>query len=149
METLRILSLWLHLLAVVVWVGGAVGWMMILVTVERSIAESPWMENFGRRVLTLGWEALGVIVITGLFNLLPRVQSGAFFEPAYRTPLLIKLGLVGAMIGIQLWQHARIVPHLGETGSWGQTRTYSVIATVLFGLLAAGVIWIGISLRFQ
>lgn len=153
--TLRSLGLWLHLLAIVVWVGGMVGWMLVLLTAGTtggSDAEPPWIETLGRRIFTLGWEALLVLVLTGIFNLLPRVQSGRLLEPTYYTPLLIKLTLVAGMIGLQLWQHQWLMPRLGKgadrTERLHAARKYSVIASGIFVVLAAGALWIGVQLRF-
>lgn len=153
--TLRVLGLWLHLLAVVVWVGGMVGWVFVLLT-ERpwdgSDEETAWLERLGRRVCTVGWEALFVIVLTGIFNLLPRGQSGRLFDAAYLIPLLIKLSLVGGMIGLQLWQHGWLVPRLGdasgESGAISRTRQLMLGASGGLVALAAGALWIGLSLRF-
>lgn len=151
--TFRVLGLWLHLLAVVVWAGAMLGWMLVLlseVPAEKGGAE--WLEGFGRRVCTVGWEALFVILLTGIFNLLPRVQSGRLFDSAYTTPLLIKLSLVGGMTGLQLWQHGWVVPELGveaeNSPEWKSARHSAITATTLFLVLAAGALWIGVSLRY-
>lgn len=153
--TLAVLGLWLHLLAVVVWVGSMVGWIFVLLTKtpwDGSEGGSPWLERLGRRVCTVGWEALFVIVLTGIFNLLPRVQSGRLFDAAYLTPLLIKLSLVGGMIGLQLWQHGWLVPRLGnasgELGAISRIRQLMLGASGGLVALAAGALWIGLSLRF-
>lgn len=153
--TLRVLGLWLHLLAVVVWVGGKVGWMLVLFTEKVWNGEkggAAWLERLGRRICTVGWEALFVIVLTGIFNLLPRGQSGRLFDSAYLTPLLIKLSLVGGMVGLQLWQHGWLVPTLGNassgSGAVRETRQLMLVASGGLVALAAGALWIGLSLRF-
>lgn len=153
--TLRVLGLWLHLLAVVVWVGATVGWMLVLL-IERpwdgADEEAAWLERLGRRVCTVGWEALFVIVLTGIFNLLPRGQSGRLLDSAYLIPLLIKQSLVGGMVGLQLWQHGWLLPKLGnasaESGAVHESRQLMVGASGGLVALAAGAIWIGLSLRF-
>lgn len=149
----RVFVLWLHLLAVVVWVGGAFFWGLVLLTGrEKTRTEAPWIERLGRRFYTVGWEALGVLVLTGLFNLIGRVQTGVFFQSAYLTPLLIKLALVAGMAGVQGWQHFGLLPRVtsaatGDT-SLPRWRRRMLIASGLFLGLAAGVIWMGVRLRY-
>lgn len=152
--TFRVLGLWLHLLAVVAWAGGMLGWGLVLTTIHSSDGtggESSWLEVLGRRVCVLGWEALFVILLTGIFNLLPRVESGLLFEPSYRNPLLIKLGLVGAMAGLQLWQHGWLVPRLGtedrDRDDWGRLRRSLLTAASGVVVLAAVALWMGVRLR--
>lgn len=151
--TLRVLGLWLHLVAVVLWIGATVGWMLVLLTGKPSNGAQPgWLEHLGRRVCTVGWEAVFVIILTGIFNLLPRVESGRFFESAYLSPLLMKLILVGGMIGLHLWQHKWLVPKLGSESMGSidrrRARYSSLVAAVVFLVMAAGVLWLGVSLRY-
>lgn len=152
--TFRILGLWLHLLAIVAWAGGMLGWGFVLATVEfpdGADGGSSWLEVLGRRVCVLGWEALFVLLLTGIFNLLPRVESGLLFEPSYRNPLLIKLGLVGAMAGLQLWQHGWLVPRLGtearDRDEWSRLRRSILTAAGGIVVLAAVALWMGVRLR--
>lgn len=151
--TFRVLGLWLHLLAVVVWMGATLGWILVLLS-GRSLdgGGELWLEQFGRRVCTVGWEALFVIVLSGIFNLLPRVESGRFFESAYLTPLLMKLSLVGGMVGLQLWQHGWLVPKLGSenrgSDALRKARDTALVGAIVFVGIAAGVLWLGVSLRY-
>lgn len=155
MISLRILGLWLHLLAIVVWVGTTIGWAIVLVTEASSgkdVEVKPWVERLGRRVYTIGWEAVVVVVLTGLFNLLPRVDSGRLFETGYVSSFLVKLSLVVGMVGIQFWQHMWLVPALSWTGddeSPEKTRRRLLFGSAIFALLAAGALWFGLRLRFS
>ena len=148
----RVVVLWLHLLAVVVWVGGAFFWALILYLQRgrgQSRELSGWVETIGRRVYTIGWEALGVIVITGIFNLIDRARTGVLFQADYLTPLLVKMGLVVSMVGIQLWQHVGILRRPATTVAGdGTTRRHVLIAMGAFLVLAAGAMWMAVQMRY-
>lgn len=154
MLSLRILGIWLHLSAIVVWIGVTIGWILVLVTDTPSVPTGPEersIARLGRRVYTIGWEALFVVVLTGLFNLLPRVDSGRLFEPSYFFLLLVKVSFVVGMVGIQFWQHLWLVPNLrGEGGKrrFRRSRRDVLIGSAVFILLAAGALWCGVRLRF-
>ena len=155
MSTLRVLGLWLHLLAVVVWVGSTVGWILVLLSEgasEESADRHRRTEILGRRIYTVGWEAIFVIVLTGIFNLLPRVESGRLIDPDYYTPLIVKLSLLLGMIALQAWQHGWLVSSLGaeeaNEGSRSRARRGMLVASCLLVALGAGALWVGVSLRF-
>lgn len=151
---LREVVLWLHLLAVVGWVGGAFFWTLVLVTWEpppNPDDEDPWVETLGRRVYTVGWEALGLIVLTGLFNLVLRVRTGGFFQADYQRTLGIKLVLVAGMILVQLWQHFGLLPRLARARSngdaWEKERRSLLVTSGIVLVLAAGALWFGVQLH--
>lgn len=148
-------SLWLHLLAVVVWVGGAFFWTLVLFvqkTPPTPAGNGSRLAALARRVFVLGWEALGVLVLTGLLNLTLRVRTGDFFEPEFQRALGIKLVLVAGMALIQLWQHVRLLPRLdatgAETSSWGRCRRRFLATSTTVLALAAGALWFGIQLHY-
>lgn len=152
--TLREVALWVHLLAVVVWVGGAFFWTVVLFaqkTPPTPAGNDSWLAALGHRVFVLGWEALGVLVLTGLLNLTLRVRTGGFFEPGFQRALGIKLALIAGMALIQLWQHARLLPRLevagAEPSSWPGWRGRFLLSSATVLALAAGALWFGIQLH--
>lgn len=151
--TFRVFGLWLHLSAVVVWVGAILGWLLVLLPYaggRASEALPQTLETLGRRVYTVGWEALFVVVLTGIFNLLPQARSGRLLESDYLTPLMIKLGLVGGMVGLQVWQHGWLVSTVGggeREEEFRQACHLITVASGLFLVLAAAAVWMGIQLR--
>lgn len=153
MEVLDV-TLWLHLLAVTVWIGGVCFWMIVLLTRDTSSAPdaaAPWLETLGRRFYTVGWEALGLIVLTGLFNLIARVRAGGFFQEGYPRTLGIKLALVAGMVAIQLWQHIGLLPRLASDRStedvWAKGRRSLLVTSGVVLVLAAGALWMGVQLH--
>lgn len=151
---LRDVALWVHLLAVIVWVGSLCGWTLVLftwTTPGAARSSGPRLHTIGHRIYAMGWEALGFLVISGLFNLLGPLQSGALFEAAYLRPLLWKIGLVTGMAVIQLWQHIWLLPRLtatrGDTEAWSKTRRSLLIASGLVLAFGATVVWLGVQLH--
>lgn len=73
MHTLYLLSVWLHILAAMVWIGG----MFFLVLVNIPILKKPPFDKLfvefllkaGERFRWLGWTCFGIIAITGYLNL--------------------------------------------------------------------------------
>jgi putative copper resistance protein D len=59
-----------HLLAAVVWVGGTVALVFVAVPPVQRLQgpeRAALLREFGRRWRPIGWSALGVAVITGIF----------------------------------------------------------------------------------
>ncbi|GIX49395.1 MAG: hypothetical protein KatS3mg131_3606 [Candidatus Tectimicrobiota bacterium] len=76
MRLLYLLSVWLHLLAAAVWIGGMAFLTLVLVPIVRQPehrAQAPLlMHRTGRRFRTVGWTCLLVLFFTGLVNLVYR-----------------------------------------------------------------------------
>lgn len=102
MQALYILSVWLHVLAAITWVGGM--FFVVLVVV-------PWLRRGGRanasvflretgvRFRTVGWTCFAIVLTTGTFNLWVRgVRLGDFTQADWRSSpfgqaTLLKLGV--------------------------------------------------------
>jgi len=80
--TLTLTALWLHLLGVVVWLGGLLYQAHVLLPLARRGDAASFAEA-ARRQRPLAWTALGVVVLTGFYHVtrlgpLERVvESGA------------------------------------------------------------------------
>ncbi len=82
-----VISVWLHILAATVWLGGMA--FLVLVVVpwlragERSNAMAMLRET-GLRFRTVGWGCFVVLVATGTFNLYMRgVRPGNLIDPLW------------------------------------------------------------------
>lgn len=81
---MRQLGVWLHLLAVVVWLGGLLFQSHVLFPQLRKSGGGPLAAAVIRRFRPVAWSALVLLVLTGLYNLtrLPSLerllQSGVF-----------------------------------------------------------------------
>jgi uncharacterized membrane protein len=139
--TWYLLSVYVHILATVFWMGYALFWAITAYALQQRLPAPESRRLFGMIKHTawppvgvpapyrvpfpgLGWAALLVLTVTGLFMLasqgvtLQQVTSGAlFFDAAGRT-LALKLLLVVALLVWQLVLTYRpvawtIYPHIG------------------------------------
>jgi len=82
MRVVTLLALWVHLLGMVVWLGGVLYQAHILLPMARRTGASTFADA-ARRQRPIAWTGLGLVVLTGLYNVtrlgpLDRVmQSGA------------------------------------------------------------------------
>ncbi len=103
------LTVFLHVLAAILWLGGmfflaAVG-APALRKVEPPELRARLFNAVGRGFRDVGWIAIVVLLVTGVLNLHYRgvlnrdaLGSDAFWASAYGTALAWKLGLVAAMV---------------------------------------------------
>jgi uncharacterized membrane protein len=103
-RTILVASVWLHILAAAAWVGGAIFVAVILVPVLRRTG---WRDrglelvrDVARRFLWVVWPCFGLLIVTGVVNLLVRtrgfevITSGQFWSGSYGRVLAWKLALV-------------------------------------------------------
>ena len=75
MHALYLLSVWLHVLAAAVWIGGMLFLVLVVVPWLRAGARSDaasFLRETGRRFRTVGWTCFVVLLVTGTFNLWVR-----------------------------------------------------------------------------
>lgn len=108
MKALYLLSVWLHILAAIVWIGGTIFIVLVLVPATRlpeyrSIAPR-LIQWTGARFRLIGWICLGLLILSGVFNLAYRgfgwadVWSGRLWQGAFGRTLGIKLLLVAVIL---------------------------------------------------
>jgi putative copper export protein len=85
------IRLFLHILAATVWVGGQIV-LAALVPAVRRAGGTDSTRAAARRFQLVAWPAFGVLVATGIWNLM-EVDVGDQSN-AYLTTLSVKLGLV-------------------------------------------------------
>lgn len=68
MTTLELVR-WVHLLAAAVWTGGLITLAVLVVALRRAGADRPQLQASARAFGYLSWTALGVAVVTGLYQL--------------------------------------------------------------------------------
>jgi putative copper export protein len=130
------IRLFLHVLAATVWVGGQVA-LASVVPVVRRVGGIETARAVARRFQLIAWPAYGVLVVTGVWNLL-AVHVGDQ-SSSYLSTLLVKLLLVGVS-GMGALGHilsARRHPAVG--GMLAGVGLLAAIAATFAGvLLAAG-----------
>jgi putative copper export protein len=129
--TLTTVRLFLHVLAATVWVGGQ---LTLAGLVPALRAEGPDVPRRAARTFALlAWPAFGVLVITGIWNIL---AVNATFSSAYGTTLLVKLAAVAAS-GIAAFAHGISRSRVG-LAVWGALAVVSSLAALFLGVLLHG-----------
>src|SRR5829696_2525913 len=108
MHGLYLLSVWLHLLAAVVWIGGMVFLVLVLVPVSRRAefrgSAPALIHHLGVRFRAVGWACLGLLVVSGVVNLAYRgytwfdLGSGRLWQGPIGHILGATLLLVGVIL---------------------------------------------------
>jgi len=108
MRALYLLSVWVHVLSAIVWVGGSVFLALILVPAMRQSQYREVAAGIvswtGRRFRTVGWICFGLFIATGTFNLGFRgytwgdLFDGALFAGPFGHTLAVKLATFGVVL---------------------------------------------------
>lgn len=94
--------MWVHLVALVVFIGAHVFLGLVVRPLAAASPESAdLLRRIGRRAKTLSWGALVLLLLTGFFNLLNEGGS-ARIESAWGGVLMLKLLLVLVLIGLSV-----------------------------------------------
>jgi uncharacterized membrane protein len=94
--------MWVHLVALVVFIGSHVFLGLVLRPLAAASPESAdLLRRIGRRGKTLAWGGLVLLLITGFFNVLNEGGS-ARIESAWGGGLMLKLLLVLVLIGLSV-----------------------------------------------
>ncbi|CAB4772470.1 MAG: hypothetical protein F2934_13440 [Actinobacteria bacterium] len=120
----------LHVIAATIWVGGQFTLAGLVPTLRAHDAELP--KKVARRFNRLAWPAYGVLVATGIWNLLKHDMASQ--SNAYNLTVFLKLVIV-AVAGIAAVVHSN-------------TRSKVVLAVggALSGLASLAAVFVGILL---
>lgn len=104
MHTWYLFSVWLHILAAAIWTGGMVFLGLVLVPVIRgrdfAQIRSTLLYRTGIRFRMAGWITLGILVVTGIFNVGFRgfnwghLIDGTLWQGGWGHILVCKVSLV-------------------------------------------------------
>lgn len=111
MRSLYLLSVTLHLLAAMLWLGGmfflALVGAPVLRRVESAPLRSELFNRLGVRFRVVGWIAMSLLVVTGIANLSFRgvldpdtLGSASFWQGPYGQTLGWKLTIVVVMVSL-------------------------------------------------
>lgn len=114
------LLVWIHILAAMTWIGGAVFLVVVLAPVLRSpqcrdMAGS-LLRVTGGRLRTMGWVCLGTLVTTGTALLqykgvlLADLANPNFYRSSFGQSIGTKLLLVAIILGLSLWHDIWVGP---------------------------------------
>ena len=107
MRVWYLFSVWLHLLAAAVWIGGMVLVGLVLPVIrggDFAHVRTALLYQTGLRFRWAGWVVLGLLVVTGTFNVGFRGYSwgnlfdGTLWDGRWGLMLAWKVGLVGLVL---------------------------------------------------
>ena len=125
-DTVRV---FLHVLAASVWVGGQVTLAGLVPGLRELSADAP--RAVARRFNRIAWPAYGVLVLTGIWNVIDVEPS---WDDAYGRTLMVKIAVVAAS-GLSAFAHTRAA-----------SRRALAIGGALSGLTALGALFLGVQL---
>ncbi|MBP8808036.1 MAG: CopD family protein [Kofleriaceae bacterium] len=161
MYALYLASVWLHILAVVVWLGGAAFLVLAIVPYLRKgdrQTAGALLRDLGLRLRTVGWSCFAILTVTGTYNLWLRgVSLGDLFDPTWRRTALgaaVTYKLLGffAILGLSIAHDFFLGPRAAERAAAGaapaeleRLRRWAswlarVTVVVALGMVALGVI---------
>ncbi|MEO6096075.1 MAG: DUF4149 domain-containing protein [Fibrobacteria bacterium] len=124
MHALYLVSVWMHILAAAVWLGGAAFIALVLVPLVHrpgaTLVSAGVMRAIVMRYRTVGWASLAVLIVTGCANLGLRgigweaCLTGAIFHGGFGKALAIKLSLVASLIVISAFHDFYLGPRAAK-----------------------------------
>lgn len=114
-------SVTIHVLAAMLWLGGmlflAVVGAPVLRQVDSASLRAELFRNLGERFRVVGWAAIAVLLITGVTNLWLRgwlhadvILARTFWTEPFGRMLLLKLAVVAMMLVLQATHDLRHGP---------------------------------------
>jgi len=125
--------LFLHVLAATIWVGGQLTLAALVPVLRRFGTDAPGAA--ARRFNQVAWAAFGVLVVTGIWNIV-AVRSQISHSASYRTTLIVKLAVV-VVSGVTAALHIRSRTARSRA-VFGALTGLSALAALFLGVLLAG-----------
>jgi putative copper export protein len=123
------IRLFLHLLAVCVWVGGQLTLAGLLPALRAAGGDVP--KQVARQFNRVAWPFFGLAVATGIWNL---TEVGvADRSTGYQVALFVKLVIV-ALSGVGAWAHSTATRR-STLAVWGAVSGVTSLAALLFGAI--------------
>lgn len=110
-HTQAVNSLGLHLMAVIMWVGG----ILVLVLLSPQLMGRPDLRTIIERYSALAFAAIMVVAFSGFMNAILRVHTLTDWQTPYGLLILAKAAATIALGLIGLWHRTFIISRLGES----------------------------------
>ncbi|MDX6741259.1 CopD family protein [Actinocorallia sp. A-T 12471] len=124
--TLADIRLFLHVLAATIWVGGQIT-LAALVPILRGY--DGLTKVTARRFNQIAWAAFGVLLVTGVWNMLELPED---YPSEAQTTLHVKLGFV-VLSGLAAFLHTRAKSKAG-LAAWGAIGVVTALGALFFGV---------------
>lgn len=112
------LSLSVHLVALALWLGGIVFFLVVVGPAVQELAPRNAVKALNQSRIgleTASWIAIGLLLATGMFNLIAILSAGASLGEFYAIILGVKLLIFGAMVAhhcLQVFKYAPAIASL-------------------------------------
>ena len=116
----------LHILAATIWVGGQIVLAALMGPLRRAAPEA--VPAAARAFAWVAWPAFGVLVVTGIWNMVVSDQKG----DAYQATLMAKMLLV-VLSGVGAALHT-FAKNTTLKGIWATVGLVGALGAVLFGV---------------
>jgi len=116
---MRLLAVWVHVLGVVVWLGGLTYQAHVLAPAARR-GETAAFVGAARRARPVAWTALGLVVLTGLYNLTRLGPLEGVMQSGVALALAAKLILVLMLVTLAGQRDFALVPRLTRALAAGE-----------------------------
>jgi putative copper resistance protein D len=147
--TLALAVVWLHLLGVVVWIGGVMYQAHVLLPAARAGAVAAFLDA-ARRARPVTWTAISVVALTGFYNITQLGPLERVMNSGAGMLLVVKFALVIVAIAVAAQRDFARLPILRSAlhGSGDATAELKAIVrmdrTVL--LIAVIVMYLGLAI---
>ncbi len=146
--TVPLVVLWLHLLAVVVWIGGVMYQAHVLGPAARRGAAAVFAEA-ARRARPVAWTAITLVVLTGFYNVTRLPPLERVMASGAGLLLAGKFILVILAVALAAQRDFALTPRLSRTleagGDAGPALRAIAWLDRLVLLLAAVVVYLGLA----
>ncbi|MBI2357648.1 MAG: DUF4149 domain-containing protein [Deltaproteobacteria bacterium] len=126
MRAIYLLSVWLHIIAAAVWIGGMVFLALVLIPIIRRPefrGQASSLVHFtGIRFRWIGWASIFLLLLTGATNLVFRgisvavLSSGDFWRSPFGWTLGSKLIVVAVVLALSIVHDFFIGPKASAAG---------------------------------
>ena len=152
------LSVFIHILSAVCWIGGMLFTVLILVPASRDVLlrhkKGAFFALVGKKFSRISWILFAVLILTGITNLLARgyapgdLVNPLFWQSGFGGYLFIKLNLFAAVLIISgahdFYAGPRAARLMDEQPESVQTRNMRKLSSWLGRLnllLGLGILW--------
>jgi uncharacterized membrane protein len=108
----------IHVIAFALWVGVMVFFLVVIGPAANALEPRVAIQTLNRArggLETLSWIAIGLLLMTGVFNLVQRFSALRFAPGEFYTVILaIKLFVFGAMLALHCLQTFRYAPEIAR-----------------------------------
>lgn len=123
--SLYLISVYLHIIAAMLWMGGMLFLGLVLVPIVQTIqppgSGAPLIRAVGRKFRPIAWVCIGTLLVTGLINLdhwgysLLDLFSGDILDTEFGRVLAIKLNVVLVIIILSALHDFVLGPRLARS----------------------------------